>query len=250
MDALILAGGKDKNNIGSNNKFNNKALLLLNGVPMIEYIVDAICKSHKINNIVIVGPQLELSHFLDGKVNKILDSTDSIVNNLKIGLDYIKSDKIFVSTADIPLISGTIIDNFIEKSEKYEAFLYYPFIRKETILEKYPDTVRSYASLKEGFFCGGNVIIFSKAIFEKNKNLLNEVYEKRKDVKKYINLLGMKFIIKYLCKTLTIEEIEKRAAEIVGFPVKGILIDNPEIMIDLDKLSDYELILRELNKNN
>ena len=60
----------------------------------------------------------------------------------------------------------------------------------------------------------------------------------------------MKFIVKYLFKTLTIKEIEERATEIVGYKVKGIKVEDPEIMIDLDKLSDYELITEILKQKN
>jgi len=248
MDAVILAGGKDTSSLANSYKLNNKSLLMINDIPMIEYVVDALNRAQEVQNIVVVGPKLDLTTLIEKKVNKILDSTDSIIENIKIGIDYINHDhKIILLTSDIPLITGEMIDDFIRKCREHEAFLFYPFIPKEIILKKYPETIRSYAILKEGTFCGGNMVIISRSIFDRNKLLLDEVYQKRKDIKKYINLLGMKFVVKYLFKSLTIKEIEKRAAEIVGFPVKGIMVDDPEMMIDLDKLGDYELILQTLN---
>jgi hypothetical protein len=152
-----------------------------------------------------------------------------------------------ILTSDVPLITGKMIDDFIKECQKYDAFLYYHFIKKELILKKFPQTVRSYASLKEGTFCGGNMVILESSLFNKNEELLNEVFQNRKDLKKYIALLGVKFIIKYLFRCLTVQEIEDRAAKIVGYPVKGVMVNYPEMMIDLDKLSDYELILQILN---
>lgn len=248
MDAVILAGGKDTSSLENNHKLNNKSLLMINDIPMIEYVVDALNQAQEVQNIVVVGPQLDLAVHIEKKVNKILESTDSIIENINIGIDYFNHNhKIILLTSDIPLITGEMIDDFIKKCREHEAFLFYPFISKEIILKKYPTTIRSYAILKEGTFCGGNMVIISRPIFDKNKLLLNEVYQKRKDIKKYITLLGMKFVVKYLFKCLTIKEIEDRAAEIVGFPVKGIMVGDPEMMIDLDKLGDYELILQILN---
>jgi len=250
MDALILAGGKDTNSLENNHKLNNKALLMINHVPMIEYVVDALNESREIEDIVVVGPQLELMPYIGEKVSKIIDSTDSIIQNIKIGLDNIKNNhRIMVLTSDIPLVTGKMIDGFIKKCQEQEAFLYYPYISKEIILKRYPKTIRSYANLKEGTFCGGNMVILSSLLFNENKSLLDEVFQKRKDIKKYATVLGIKFIIKYLFKCLTIKEIEDRAAKLVGYPVKGIMVSDPEMMIDLDKLSDYELILKVLNKS-
>ncbi len=248
MDALILAGATDSGTLGEHHKVNNKAMLLINDVPMIEYIIDALNQAQHIHHIAVVGPRDELSPYIEKKVSKILDSTDSIIENIRVGIDYFNNERqIMTLTSDIPLITGDIIDRFIVQCQEYEAFFYYPYILKENILKKYPDTIRSYMVLKEGTFCGGNVAIFSPMLFEKNKALLHELYQNRKDVRKYAALLGIKFIIKYLFKSLTIREIEDRACEIVGYPVKGIMVADPEMMIDLDKMSDYEMILQILN---
>ncbi len=251
MNALILAGKQNGSKLEINNELNNKALLLINEIPLVEYVVNALIEAKEIQNIVVVGPEYDLAPFIEKKVNKILEATESIIKNIEIGLDYFKDDyKILVLTSDIPLITGEIIDRFIKKCEQYDAFFYYPIITKEIILQKYPQTIRSYATLKEGIFCGGNMAIFARPLFEKNRDLLNELYEKRKDLKKYVGLLGLKFMVKYLLKSLSIEEIEERAAEIIGYPAKGIIIEDPEVMIDLDKLSDYELILQVINQKN
>lgn len=251
MNALILAGKQNSSKLEINNELNNKALLLINGIPLVEYVVNALIEAKEIQDIVVVGPEYDLAPFIEKKVNKILEATESIIKNIEIGLDYFKDDyKILVLTSDIPLITGEIIDRFIKKCEQYDAFFYYPIITKEIILQKYPQTIRSYATLKEGIFCGGNMAIFARPLFEKNRDLLNELYEKRKDLKKYVGLLGLKFMVKYLLKSLSIEEIEERAAEIIGYPAKGIIIEDPEVMIDLDKLSDYELILQVINQKN
>lgn len=47
MDALILAGKKDSEKIESCCKLTNKALLMLNEIPMIEYIVNALLQSKR-----------------------------------------------------------------------------------------------------------------------------------------------------------------------------------------------------------
>ncbi|NLL61409.1 MAG: NTP transferase domain-containing protein [Candidatus Atribacteria bacterium] len=249
INAIILAGKKDTGKVEENNRFTNKALLQINEIPMIEYIVNALQTAALVRDIVVVGPEYDLAPFLGEKVRKILNSTESMVRNVQIGLDYFPHDsKVLILTSDIPLITGEIVDRFIKKCEPHNAFFYYPIILKENILKKYPETIRSYVNLKEGIYCGGNMVIVGKPVFDRNRQLLDELYQNRKDVKKYISILGARFLVKYLMKSLTINEIEKKAAEIVGYPVKGIIIEDPEVMIDLDKLSDYELISKVMNQ--
>ena len=248
MNAIILAGKKDTEKVEKNNKFANKALLLIKEIPMIEYVVNALRESDLVKDIAVVGPEYDLTPFLGKKVKKVLNSTHSIVENVQIGLNYFSDEsKVLILTSDIPLITGEIVDRFIKKCEPHQDFFFYPIILKENILRKYPKALRSYVNLKEGIFCGGNMVIVRKPVFDRNKQLLNELYQNRKDVKRYISILGAKFLVKYLMKSLTIGEIEEKAAEIVGYPVKAILIEDPEVMMDLDKLSDYELITQAMD---
>jgi hypothetical protein len=47
---------------------------------------------------------------------------------------------------------------------------------------------------------------------------------------------------------LTLKEVEKRVTNIIGYNSIAVMISYPEIMIDLDKLSDLKLIRNCLEK--
>ncbi|HPQ10532.1 MAG TPA: hypothetical protein PLQ98_04325, partial [Bacillota bacterium] len=59
---------------------------------------------------------------------------------------------------------------------------------------------------------------------------------------KIVKLLGLRFLVKFITKSLSIEEIEQRAEEILGFKAKAIISTYPEIGIDVDKPSDLYLM--------
>ncbi|MEA3453565.1 MAG: hypothetical protein U9R12_01395, partial [Candidatus Caldatribacteriota bacterium] len=96
--------------------------------------------------------------------------------------------------------------------------------------------------------CGGNIAIFKSDVFFQNKKLIKELFENRKATWKYAKILGFKFILKFLFKTLTLEEIEKRITDIIGYNSVAVVVSYPEIMIDLDKPSDLKLIRKSLEK--
>jgi len=249
FNALILAGTKEKGLLEIAEKVENKALIMINGRPMIEYIVDVLNNSENIDQILVVGPKKELHPYISKKVKEILNPGNTIIENMEIGLNYFNSvDNLLLITSDIPLITPEAIDEFLEICTKRKAFIGYPIITKENIVKKYPDTVRTYIKMKEGIFCGGNIVFFKPDVFFQNKGLINELFENRKSTWKYAKILGLKFILKFLFKTLTMEEIEKRLTDIIGYNSIAVMVSYPEIMIDLDKPSDLKLIRKCLEK--
>jgi hypothetical protein len=102
--------------------------------------------------------------------------------------------------------------------------------------------------MKEGTFCGGNIIFFKPEVFFQNKKLIKELFDNRKATWKYVKVLGIKFILKFLFKILTLKEIEKKVTDTLGNSSIAVMISYPEIMIDLDKSSDLELIRKCLER--
>jgi len=249
FNALILAGTKVKGPLEIAEKVDNKALIMINGKPMIDYIVDALNNLEKIDKILVVGPKNELNPYIGKKVEEILNPGNSILENMEIGLNFFNSaDNLLLLTSDIPLISPEAIDEFLEICTKRKAYIGYPIITKENIVKKYPDTKRTYIKMKEGIFCGGNIVFFKPDVFFQKKELIKELFDNRKSTWKYVKILGLKFIFKFLFKTLTLEEVEKRVTDILGYNSIAVLISYPEIMIDLDKHSDLKLIRKYLER--
>jgi len=249
FNALILAGTQEKGPLEIEENIDNKALIMINNKPIIEYIVDALNNSENIDRILVVGPKNKLHPYIGKKVEEILNSGKSILENMEIGLNYFNStDNLLLLASDIPLITPEAIDEFLRICTKRKAQIGYPMITKENIVKKYPETKRTYIKMKEGTFCGGNIAFFKPEVFFQNKKLIKELFDNRKDTWKYVKILGLKFILKFLFKTLTFEEIEKRVTDVLGYNSIAAEISYPEIMIDLDKTSDLKLIRKCLER--
>jgi len=249
FNALVLAGANEKGPLEIAENVNNKALIMIDSKPMIDYIVDALNNSENIDKILVVGSKNELHPYIGKKVEEMLNPGNSILENMEIGLKYFNSnDNLLLLTSDIPLITPKAIDEFIEICTKRKAYIGYPIITKENIMRKYPEAERTYVKMKEGIFCGGNIVFFKPEVFYQKKELIKELFENRKSTWKYAKILGLKFILKFLFKTLTLEEIEKRVTDIIGYNSIAVMVSYPEIMIDLDKPSDLKLIRKCLER--
>ena len=67
FNALILAGTKEKGPLEIAENVDNKALIMLDSRPMIDYIVDALNSSENIDRILVVGPKNELHPYIGKK---------------------------------------------------------------------------------------------------------------------------------------------------------------------------------------
>ena len=256
MDAVILGGGSLKDTGAADAPVSSaatgKALLKLDGREMIEYIIDALDGIKRIRRTIIVAPDSALNSSWAGRVNAVIPTVGSAIDNGVTAINYLKdhgpglSKYTLFMTCDIPLITTEAIDDFLDRCLASDDDVYYPVIRKEVIEAKYPETKRTYASLRDGTITGGNFALMEPEIILANLKLLEDAYAARKSVVKVFRLLGVKFIVKYLAHTLSIKDIEQRVNKIVNAKTKVIVTPYPEAGIDVDKPADIELVTKVL----
>ncbi len=241
VDSIILAGKSFIKNDGE--KLNDKVTYPINGRPMIDYVVDAVKDSKYIDKIMVLGhPDIKLA-YLENEVDILIYSNKSFSERIKISILELKSPrKVLFVCSDIPLINGEIIDSFIEICDKVEADVYFPIIRKEEILSKYPETKRTYFTTNEGTFTGGNIAIVSPQVVLDNIDLIDDLFERRKSVLKQVRVIGVTSILKYFFGKLSLSEIEEKAKKIIKAQGKAIIYSGVEIGIDVDKKVDLVLV--------
>lgn len=247
IDSIILAGKSFIKN--GDKKLVDKVIYSIKGRHMIDYVVDAVKNSKYIDKIMVLGhPDIKLA-YLENKVDIIIYSNKSFSERIKISILELKSPrKILFVCSDIPLINSKIIDSFIEICDKVEADVYFPIIRKEEILSKYPETKRTYFTTNEGTFTGGNIAIVSPQVILDNIDLIADLFERRKSILKQVRIIGIASLLKYFFRKLSLSEIEEKAKKIIKANGKIIICSGVEIGIDVDKKVDLVLVENVLCK--
>ncbi|MGF7119528.1 NTP transferase domain-containing protein [Methanobacterium oryzae] len=118
VTALVMAGGK-----GSRMNFNGeKPLIKINNQPMIMYVINALKKSKQINDIIIATSKNtpKTDEFLKNQgIKTILTPGKNYVDDLQYIISNFKLDDVLLTlTADLPLITGEIIDYVLRRYEK------------------------------------------------------------------------------------------------------------------------------------
>ncbi len=144
------------------------------------------------------------------------------------------------------MLTSHAVDDFIARCGETSAAIYYPIVAKSMIKERYPQVDRTYMTLREGRFTGGNLFLFDRQVALQNRELLRKVTSARKSPFGLIRLLGLSFILRFVFHALTVHELEQKVSSLVGQRVVAVPTPYVEISVDVDKASDLELVRSEL----
>lgn len=254
IDAIVLAGAENTGPLKDVSPAASEAMILINGRPMISYVLSALLESKKIGRIIVIGPSDVANADFgleDEERIEYLQSGDSMIENLLLGLDAVAGQpRVLVVTSDVPLLTSVAVDDFIDRCSDVDADVYYPIVSEATNAKKFPDVERTYVNLKEGTYTGGNLALVAPDALMRGRRVIEQAFQMRKKPVKLARLLGFRFILKFGMRRLGLHEIEARAADLLGY--RGIAVESPfaEVGVDVDKPSDIDIVERAIRGEN
>lgn len=247
VDALVLAGSSNDGPLKECSPVHYEALIPIGTKTMVEHVVDALLKARQIRRVLVIGPVAELSPLLAGERISLAEPAGGIMENIEAGLDHLSGEKrVLLVTSDIPMLTSRAVENFLELCGDMSGDLYYPVIEKTVVEKKFPSTERTYVKLKEGVFTGGNLFLINPAVVKRCVENGQKIIALRKSPLRLCRLLGVGFVVKFLLRSLTLAEAEKKVSQLLG--IKGVVVvsEFPEVGVDVDKPGDLELALKAI----
>lgn len=234
MNTVILAGGS-----WVNEEEPSKALVKLKNRPMIHYVIDALKAADEVDKIMVIGNVDSLKPLIAHQVDLLVQDRGSIIDNVLEAVKYfIEDEHLLIATADIPLLKATNVSGFLKAALRQPVDIFYPIVEKGLCEGMYPDLKRTYVTLKEGTFTGGNLFVVSPGAIEKIEKMARAVVRHRKDPLKMCKLLGIRFVFKLLMKRLSLCELEAYLYNKFHLRGKAYISHSPEICHDLDHPED------------
>lgn len=264
IPVVVLAGSpKERDTLMEAADVDYKALIDINGKPMINYVLEAIKDSGIASYILIVGIQKDIIKLPDGFDESIVEfysiegsQADKVHKTCQKLLEIAKSKDIFPEekyhflhiSGDVPTITPEIIKEFHLKTIDHQVDFYYPVVSKSVMDKKFPNNGRSFMHL-EDYFAGGDLIIAEAEILTKRYDKIKLVTENRKSFIKGIFFASPIIFFKYILKRIKLSDVDRVLTKIFKVKSKLIISENAEIAFDVDK--PYQLdIVREYLKNN
>ncbi len=249
LDCIVLAGG-GKGELAEHEGVSCKALIKLKDQEMIRYVLAVLCALKQVERIVVVGPRDDLLFLQDDYPVEIVAEQGSILQNLTAANRCLNNGRqTIISSADIPMLTVEAMENFLHKCEPFDRDFYYPISSKELSESRFPGVQRTYVTLQEGTFTGGNVFLVNAAMLDAAIPEIERFIEYRKNPLKMVSLLGTGFAWKFITKKLTVAGLEERFSHLLKLKAQAVIIDYPEIGFDVDKPSDLTLVRQMLAKD-
>lgn len=246
VECVILAGGLNEE-LTAAEEVPNKALLKIGPKEMVRYVLEAYSQVEEIKRIVLVGP-VDIFGFLQRDYAlELVPEGDSLLANVLAANRFLQTDNpLLISTADIPLLSPAAVEDFLRQCSPYSEDFYYPIVTKEECEKKFPGVQRTFVSLREGVFTGGNIFLVNPQKIESSIPLVRQFLDHRKNPLKMVSLFGSGFVLRAVTKRLALPNLESRFSELLNVKARAVISNYAEISFDVDKPGDLDRVRRIL----
>lgn len=256
MDALVTAGGipKPDEPLYSYTQGMPKATLDLNGKPMLQWVLDALSQSRKVQRVTVIGVEQEPGWTCD-KPLTFVPNHGGLLDNVREGVHKVvemnpQADLVLIVSADIPGITGEMVDWVIVEAEKTTHDLYYSVVKREVMEAVFPGSNRSYVHLKEGDFCGGDINTVRASLVTQNPQFWDRIIEARKSALRQASFLGFDILFLLLIRQLSLKRGVPKISRRLGLRGRAVISPYAEIAMDVDKPYQLEIMRQYLAQRN
>jgi CTP:molybdopterin cytidylyltransferase MocA len=254
LAAIIGAGGSyaPSDPLLTHAGVHHKALIPLAGAPMILHVANALAESGYVAHLIVVG--LDQEHGVDFPLPvTFVPEAGGIVSNFLAGEDALRhvvpgAQRVLICSTDVPLITGEMVRHLVDTALATGADVCYTVVRREVMEARFPSSGRSYATLRDGQFAGGDIHLINPSVSQSNRRLLEELLGARKNSLKQARVIGLRFLLKFIFRRLTVGDGERKAESILGVPCRVIAVRYAELGMDVDKPEQLDQIHAEMER--
>lgn len=251
-DVILPAGGTLPEDFAAKVGTNRKALIRLGDETVLGSTLRSMRESGLAARIAVIGGDEVLNH-PDAQLadERIPETTTGPLNILK-GLEVLaghpdRTDEVLVITCDLPFVTKEVIEHFLELCPAGKEICV-PLISSKSYETRFPGTKATYVTLRDDTWTTGCLYRIQTSALRKAQPHIERVFENRKSVWGMAKLLGPAFVLKWLLKSLTVDDVEKKIVSLLGCSGSAVRNSPPELAFDIDYLEDYEYALSHTKK--
>jgi molybdopterin-guanine dinucleotide biosynthesis protein A len=245
ITAIVLAGGPHDELAAHTPGAPNKAFVEIAGVTLVERTLRALRASPSIGRIIVVAPPQTHAHPALRLADECRPDGERIRDSLRSGLRELPpDDEVLVSTSDLPVLTVESIDDYVAQARAKDADLTYGCLERRAHMAKYPDVPHTWAPLREGTFCGTGFITIRPRVFPSLERFIEQLGRARKNPLHLARLFGVRVLLRFALRRLSIAQAEARASYVIGARVRAVVSAFPEIGVNVDRVSDIALAER------
>lgn len=255
MDAFVTAGsipGPD-DPLYPESRGSPKAMLDVAGKPMVQWVLDALGGSTRVNQVVLVGLEPETG-LTCTKPLTFVPNQGGMLANIRIGLKQLhtlnpQATHVLAVSSDTPAITSEIVDWTVDTTMQTDHDIYYLVIERSVMESRFPESKRSYVRLKDVEVCGGDMNVI-RTTLSGDEALWDRLVAARKNAMKQATLVGLDILFLVLIHQLTLKRAETMISRRLRLQGRAILSPYAELGMDIDKPHQLAILRRDLARRN
>jgi GTP:adenosylcobinamide-phosphate guanylyltransferase len=251
MTAVVLAGDRTKKDSLINyTKAGCKALIDIDGIPMVRRVLNALQQSRAVFKIVLAGPEAD-EVAMDKPLSELIASEEiswrapeaSPSASAFHTMQSLEPDMpVLLTTTDHPLLTREIVDAFSRQSLANDVDVTVGLAPHALITEAYPGIKKTVFRFSDGDFCGCNLFAFLTPEGRQAASFWRKIEQQRKKPLALISLLGWWMVLRYRLGMLSLEEALAKLSKRLGLRVRAVILPYANAAIDVDSIADLELV--------
>ncbi len=252
MDAVVTAGGipQPEELLYPFTQGKPKALLDINGKPMIQWVLDAIGGAKHVENVVVIG-LTEESGVTCRKPMAFIPNQISMIENIIAGITKViqinpTAKHVLLVSSDIPAITPEMVDWEIETTQAMDVDLCYNIVTREVMEARYPGSKRTFTRMKGMRICSGDMNVLRTSVISVNPEIWEKLVASRKNPIKQASIIGFDTLILALLGIITVDQAVKMASKRLHMTGTAIVCPYAEVGMDVDKPVQLEMMRADL----
>lgn len=248
MKSILLAGGAITPNdpLFDYRQYGTKGLIPINGKPMVQWVLDALCQSRAVDEIFIMGLD-QSAGLVSSRPLVFLPGQESLFENIRYGTAAVhqasgKDETIILASGDIPSLTPVMVDWLVGQGLHMDYDLVYSVVPRSVMEGTFPGSNRSYIKFKDIDICGGDINLISTRLMQQATGLWEQLAESRKSAMKQLSMVGFDTLLLMLFKVITLDQAAERICRKLKIRGKALPVPYAEMGMDVDKPHQLELI--------
>ncbi len=234
----------------------HKCLVKLNGVPMVQRVIDGLRGAKHISRIFvsIEDPNIlrsvpALAEMLDKGEIATVPSEGNLAQSVYKAVEHIEQPfPMVISAGDNALHTPEMIDHFCTEIANTDGDVFVAMTRAQLILDKYPGGQRAFHRLKDEAYSSCNLYCVKTPAAVKAAEAFATGGQFGKKPQRIINAFGIWAFILYKLRLVTLDGVMRQISRGLKVTVKKSLIPWAEGPIDVDNPKDYALVTKILEE--
>lgn len=250
--AIILAGERPgESAFAVANGVKAKALIRVGGEPMLGRVARTLLDVPAIGSVVILAQ--DPNALLDGELAwlaahprvRTARGGSGISNSILAVAGSAEAPwPVLVATADHPLLTRAIIEDFL--GGVGDADVAFAVVERRVVEAAIPATRRTWLRFRGGAYTGANLFVLGNARARAVLALWARVERDRKKALRILLFFGPLLALRALTRTITLDHALATAARRLKVTATAVRLSSAEAAVDVDKQADLDLVERLL----